>query len=118
MGRTKNKKTNIPPAIQSQNAPVVVETTPALLPESHLPDEPLLDDIPIIPALQPYLSLLPALRGVGQSTQQALHEALYTAGSTAAQALESYLKDKSLLNQLETSAEGKEATVCIFQSSF
>lgn len=133
MGRAKNKKANNPPQSQQQSQqpipPVAVDTplsttTPALADLVHdeaddpiplIDDDPLPDETPVIPPLQPYLSLLPALRGVGQATQQALHDALFTAGSTAAQALESYLKDKSFLNQMEGApVEGAEATVGYF----
>lgn len=49
----------------------------------------------VLDVLQPYLSLLPALRGVPLERQRLLHEALYSAGCTAAAALESYLRNKS-----------------------
>ncbi|KAI6219308.1 NFU1 iron-sulfur cluster scaffold-like protein, mitochondrial [Aphelenchoides fujianensis] len=70
----------------------------------------------ILDVLRPYEQLLPALRGVKLPVQQRLHRALYTAGCTAAEALETYLKDKSLaLKQLEggdasttTSSESEE----------
>lgn len=109
MGRAKNKKANNPPvAAKAAPVPVPVQAPSAATTEPNQ-EESLDEETVIVASLQPYLTLLPALRGVNQATQRALHEALYAAGSTAAQALESYLKDKSvLLKQLENTDGSSE----------
>jgi hypothetical protein len=109
MGRAKNKKANNPPAAaKSEQPPSSSEPTAAPPVDSDTNEQNI-----VLASLQPYLTLLPALRGVGLAKQRVLHEALYTAGSTAAQALESYLKDKSVvMKQLEgAAAESGESSV-------
>lgn len=77
MGRAKNRKP--PSCSKSAESPVNEKNV-------------------ILELLQPYLSLLPELKGIGTTKQKALHSALYHAGSKAAEALETYLKEKPMLS--------------------
>ncbi|CAD5219398.1 unnamed protein product [Bursaphelenchus okinawaensis] len=90
MGRAKNRK--VVPARNKQHMNVNLR-----------------DHTVIIECLKPYLSLLPDLRSFGTTKQKSLHLALYHVGCSAAQALESYLKEKPItLKGDDSSSESEE----------
>uniref|UniRef100_A0A1I7RHD0 ANK_REP_REGION domain-containing protein n=1 Tax=Bursaphelenchus xylophilus TaxID=6326 RepID=A0A1I7RHD0_BURXY len=89
MGRAKNRKV-VPTRVKQHQVAVRDHTV-------------------VIECLKPYVSLLPDLRSVGTSKQKALHLALYHVGCSAAQALESYLKEKPInVKGDENSSESEE----------
>ncbi|KAI6181053.1 KH domain-containing protein [Aphelenchoides besseyi] len=120
MGRAKNKKPNAsttPTAVQTpqqqstnliavaEPPPTVSSVSPARRSNGSRSPSTVNDTNEILSALRPYEQLLPALRGVGMAKQRLLHQSLYAAGCTAAQALETYLKDKTLMMSRNESTE-------------